>query len=247
MELCAVLYRNYQVFQIFAEHYLMHMRGDWKLRVVDNSPAQERHQELWVQDPRITYLEMDLPESFSDGESCGMARDHLAATTTSETIGILDTDFFWLDPDFLTKAKQYLLSGEGVCIGAAGFYHDFQMLHDPRFPNRQGHMAPVSNSFFARPELVRLHTQITTAAEGGQGLEQNWRLREYLIENHLPTRIIPGFYREGLSDAFAGMVFFGEDKERPVALHALKGSFPGRVMDYDRLQQVLTEERAKWQ
>jgi len=239
------LYKNYGIYELCVNHFLSHIKGDYKLFIGDNTPKEYRQTHRWIDDPRVEHHLLDCSTATSDGESSGLAKDLLTDIMDGDIQGHIDTDIFFFDPYILTKVEQFINSG-GACYGLAGYYIDWQQMHDPRFPKRQGHMAPVSIAFFLKKELAKKHTFITTWEEGTSGMEQMWRLREYLIENKLPMEIIPGFYDPMIFDPLnpQGMVFYGTP-EKKIALHTLKGSFGGD-MNYDLIEQVVQKESEKW-
>lgn len=239
------LYKNYDIYELCVNHWLKHIRGEYKLVVGDNTPPEFFRPDRWIKDDRVEHHILDCSSTTSDGESSGLAKDLLTDLMDSEIQGHIDTDIFYFDPDIVIKAEKYLNSG-GYCYGLAGFYTDWQRFHDPRFPNRQGHMAPVSIAFFLKKKLAKRQTYITTWAEGEEKKEQMWRLREFLINNNLPVKVIPGFYDPLVYDPKnpQGMVFYGTPEER-IALHTLKGSWGGG-MDYSLIKEVVERESAKW-
>lgn len=239
------LYKNYDIYELCVNHFLNHIKGEYKLFICDNTPKDYKQYERWIDDPRVEHHILDCSHCTSDGESSGLAKDFLTSIMTAEIQGHIDTDIFFFDPDILYKVEDFIKNG-GSCYGLAGYYTDWQNIHDPRFPNRQGHMAPVSIAFFLKRELAQKHTYITTWAEGEEKKEQMWRLREYLIENKLPVEVIPGFYDPLIYDPNnpQGMVFYGTPDKR-MALHTLKGSF-GLEMNLDLIKDVIEKETDKW-
>ena len=239
------LYKNYEIYEMCIEHWINHIKGDWKLLVCDNTPKEFLQTERWIEHPQVEHFILDCSHCTSDGESSGYAKDILTQRMTSDIIGHADTDIFYFDPDIILKAEKYINDG-GACYGLAGFYTDWQIFHDPRFPNRQGHMCPVSIGFFLKRELALKQTFITTWAEGEEKKEQMWRLREYLIENKLLVETIPGFYDPLIKDPLnpQGMVFYGTP-ERRIRLHTLKGSWGGG-MDFNLIRSVVKNESVKW-
>lgn len=239
------LYKNYDIYELCVNHWLKHINGDYKLFIGDNSPPEFLNPSRWIDDPRVEHHILDCSQTTSDGESSGLAKDLLTDLMSAEIHGHIDTDIFFFDPNIVIKAEQLIESGI-ACYGLAGFYTDWQKFHDPRFPNRQGHMAPVSIAFFLPKKLAKEQTYITTWAEGEEKKEQMWRLRERLINENLPVKTIPGFYDPQVFDPRnpQGMVFYGTSEER-IALHTLKGSWGGG-MDYTLIKEVVERESAKW-
>lgn len=245
IDICITVYKNYDLFSMCINHWLKHIKGDWRILVCDNTPRHLRYPEKWIHHEKITYYELDQPEGLSDGESYGQAMDFLARMSTSDIIGFADTDIFYFDPNIINDVESDFANGI-KCVGLAGFYHDWQQFHDPRFPNRRGDQAPVSIGFFITRELALQQTFIVTDQEGCQQHEQMWRLREYLIEHNIPRVTLPGFYDPEIRDPLnpQGMVFYGWPEVR-IALHILKGSF-GNAMNYDLINRVVETESKKW-
>lgn len=223
IDIGTVIYRNYSLLDMQLDHWKK-IRGEHRLLVVDNTPVAERR-------------EHDYPilnVSGSDGETHGAALDLLVRTATTDIVGIVDSDFFWLNKEILSEVINYFEQGY-KCVGCEGFYPDWQRVLDPRWPQRAGSMAPVCWGMFVDRKLALEQTFIVTSAEGSQIMETGWRLRERLIREQIPTVIFSGFYPAGWTDLEC--CFFGS-AERVQGVHYLKGS-GGRSGDTGRLAGII--------
>lgn len=241
IQLLVVVYKNYDIFDLWLNHHLNYLNGLFKIIVCDNTPPAFYQPSRWVAHPKVGYHRLELSDNVSDGESCGLAKSYLNNIATSEIVGHVDSDVFFLDRNFLEIVESYINNG-GAAIGYESFYKDSINIYNTHFPNRRCDMAPGALCIFLRRDLAKKFTFVTTRYEGEvEHKEQMWRLREYLIDNKLPTHTINGFYKNDIKDKHydQGMVFHGS-LDNIQGIHLVKGSF-GRQIDYNHIQEVLNK------
>lgn len=214
IDICTVIYRNYSLLDLQVEHWkkLGIPNVDYRLICIDNTPDQER---------RITSYPVSYLSVYgTDGETHGLALDHAARMATTDIIGFVDSDFFWLDENILSNVQKMFDDG-AKCVGCAGFYPDWQRVLDPIHPERAGHLAPVVWGMFVDRRLAMEQTFVSTAAEGAAIHETGWRLRKRIIDEQIPTVVFEGCYPDAWNDPDC-CFFKHEGVIRGV--HFLKGS-----------------------
>lgn len=238
IQICTIVYKNYDILDMFLNHHLNYLEGDYEILVCDNTPKAFRQVHRHKPTDKVKFYELDLPEGLDDGESQVSAINHLFHNvSTAEIIGFQDSDLFLLNKKILSNIEDFI-HNKGVCFGCALHYRDAQKVYDTRYTERAGHMAPSSQMIYMPREFALKQNMMVTRQEGRvEQKEVMWRLRENLIQNNLKRHTIQGFYKEGVGDAYDGMVFFGTE-DNIEALHVLKGSF-GRQIDYNYIQQVI--------
>lgn len=225
IDICTTIYRNYSLLDLQLSHWKT-IKGDHRLLAVDNTPRPERIKQ--------SYPVIELDVSGIDGETHGAALDLLVRTATSDIVGIVDSDFFWLNKNILKEVEKYFEQGY-KCVGCAGFYPDWQRNLDPRHPDRAGHLAPVCWGMFVDRKLAMEQTFVVSAQEGPQVMETGWRLRKRIIDEKIPCVVFQGFYPENWNDPEC--CFFGTP-EKYEGVHLLKGS-AARTSFTGRLQNII--------
>jgi len=229
MDILSVIYRNYKLLDLQRQHWQT-LSGDHRLLLCDNTPEAEyqSHSDIY----RMETLG-------SDGETHGRALDFLIQQSTSDIIGIVDSDFFWLNPNIISHVEQ--LFQQGVkCYGCAGYYRDWQRVIDVEQPAHKGDLAPVCWGMFVTRELALQHTFVCTSYEGSQKMYTGWRLRKHLIENNIPRITLPGYED---SEDF-NICYFGE-QDKPQGVHFLKGS-SWRIGETNKLPNILQKGSSLW-
>lgn len=165
IDVCVVIHRNYELFFLQVEHWnrLGKPDQDWRLFFCDNTPAPERQALPHL--PGVRVYSIDI--NGIDGETHGGALDFLKEKTESAIIGVADSDFFWLKPTMLGDVAKAFDSGI-QCLGAAGWYEDWQRRIDTAYPERAGHLAPVCWGMFVERRLALAETFVVTQSEAAQ-------------------------------------------------------------------------------
>lgn len=226
IDICTVVHKNYQLLDWQVEHWKK-IKGDHRLLVVDNTPPELRQQ---ITQP-VTVFE---PDNWFDGVSHGQALDALARLATTDIVGFVDTDFFWLRENII-QGVEILFDAGFRAVGCAGFYPDWQRVLDPKHPDRAGHLAPVVWGMFVDRKLALQETFVCTPQEGAEVRETGWRLRKRLIDDKIPTVVFQGGWPEGWTDKECCFFY---NKGQPVGVHFLKGS-GFRTGHTDRIPSIL--------
>ena len=179
IDICIINYKNYFLLDKQIEHWNNYMKGDYRLIIADNTPIAERK-----------YREGVIPFNSSstfDGISSGEAYDFLAKQAKTDIIGFVDPDFFFGDFNVLYEVEDLFKQGY-KCVGAAGFYPDWQRIIDINYPLFAGNLAPVIWSMFIDRELALSETFVCEPP--GVGKSTGWRVRKKIIDQKIqdPTQ-----------------------------------------------------------
>ena len=145
IDVCMIIHRNYEYLPIQIEHWRSWIRGEWRLLVLDNTP--EKYARNIPADDRMDvmlFVNRDQPGEF-DGESHGRALDFLVSKAESKIVGLVDSDFFWFDPDVLAKVNESFAKGVR-CWGSSLEIDDWRKPTDPRLLVRPGSTAPAGSA-----------------------------------------------------------------------------------------------------
>lgn len=226
MDICIPIFRNYALAYLQEEWWRENIKGNYRLIIGDNTPAQEKqHINLNLE------IHQFNTDNYADGVSHGQCLDKLTQIAQSPIIGYVDSDFFWLDPNILSYVEDLFEKGYRA-VGCAGFYRDFQSRIDPRHPHRAGHLAPICWGMFVDKNLVKDITFVVDHEKIAQFVETGWRLRDHLIKNKIPTVIFPGSY-ESINHSNTIFNLLAQEStlfwkphlnEPPLGIHFLKGS-----------------------
>lgn len=235
IDILITLYRNYQ----FIRPQLRLFRKlftNYNIIICDSTPIEARES--------IDDLDVDkffVEKSGLDVEIHGYCLDLLVRRASSPIVGICDSDFFWLKPGLLDDIRDGFSRGL-KCIGAAGWYPDWQRTYDLTWKNRAGHMAPVCWGMFVDRELALEQTFVTTEKEAHEVRETGWRLRQKLIQEDIPREVYPGFKYPKQQDP--EICYFGSP-EKPLAVHFLRGS--GRRMEHSSsFSEAIRRGKRRW-
>lgn len=227
MDIISVIHKNYKLLDYQLELWSK-IQGEHRLIVGDNTHTFYRQDH-----PAIRYL---LPVHDFDGVSHGKSLDYLITKTETNIIGIIDSDFFWLNSNIILEVEEYFKQGY-KCVGAAGFYPDWQRVIDTTHPNHAGHLAPVIFGMFVDRKLAEKHTFVCTPEEGSRKMYTGWRLREHIINNNIPCITFQG---ESDKDDPELTYFYYNGKLQ--GIHLLKGSNPSRQHLTSKLPRILQEK-----
>lgn len=208
IDIIMVNFRNYYLLDKQIEHWKNHIKGDYRLVIVDNTPAGERI-------ARPDTIPFD-PSSTFDGISSGEAYDFAIQQTSSDIIGFTDTDNFFLNPYILTEIEDLFKRGY-QSVGAAGFYKDWNEIINKGFPEFHGDLAPGPWAQFMTRELALSETFVCEPP--GVGKVTGWRIRKKIIDEKIPCVVWPGFFPFEDDDQICA---FGPEC-CPKAVHMLKG------------------------
>ena len=212
IDICMIIYRNYYLLDKQIEHWHNYMKGDFRLLLVDNTPAAEYQYREYQGKP----VQRFFPSNSFDGISSGEAYDFILSQATSDIVGLTDPDNFWFNPYILSDVEEYFNQGY-KCVGDQGFYPDWQRIIDTGFPDFAGHLAPVLWGMFIDRKLALEDTWVCEPP--GVGKITGWRTRKKIIDNKIPNIVFPGFFPNPDDNQ---VCFFGPE-DMPIGVHFLKG------------------------
>jgi hypothetical protein len=183
------VYLNYDLVYHQIERWKK-IKGDWRLLLCDNTPSQQR-KEIHIEHEYTDRILLFFNDSDGiDGERHGGVIDFMIRQSSSDIIGIQDTDFFWLDDDILEYVIRYFKNGY-KCIGTELFYSGFEYVND-MYPERHGCLAPCVFGMFVDRQLASEQTFIVTRHEGYvEKRETGWRLRKRIIDENIKSIVLP--------------------------------------------------------
>lgn len=237
-----VVHRNYNLADMQIEHWRNHLPGNFRLRIIDNTPAWEARAHLGPQEGVYSWTR-HAPSGGFDGVSHGESLDLAMDMAETDIVGMVDTDFFWLNPNLYDMVLHYINDIEADCIGASAFYKDWVNNIDAFYPDRLSSLAPACWGQFMTRELAQKFSFVCTPEEGSQMLYTGWRLRQHLIEKQVPTIVFQGFFPYSNDDQTCA---FGTP-DKPQGLHFLKGSAARAHMADYLLPTYIKEGIDKWQ
>lgn len=241
MDIIIINFNSYWLLEQQVMHWHTFMKGDFNLILVDNTP-DHLYKPFEYQGKLIPRVPGTYAGQF-DGESSGLAYEYAISLCNSSFIGMTDPDHFWLDPLIMMKAQIFHHTGASRCTGDAGFYRDFQSIFDVANPDHRGELAPVLWGQFMDLDLAKSESWICSAP--GVGQITGWRVREKIIDQNIPCVVFPGFYKEEPGED-PDICYFGDNKDKPLAVHFLKGSGGRQHVMESRVPPVLAREKAKW-
>lgn len=166
---------------------------------------------------RVKWFKYDC--SGIDGERHGGVIDYMIKQTSSKVIGIMDSDFLWLNENLLYTVESYFKQGY-KCVGAELYYHDFDYVNK-MYPKRAGWLAPCIFGMFI-DRFLCTETFVCTKQEGhGEFKETGWRMREKLINDNDKVKVFKAFQYKEFD---CGKSWFYKDGEKVVGVHLLQGS-----------------------
>lgn len=212
IDIITICFKNYYLLDQQIKHWENHIKGDYRLVIVDNTP--EAYFQPFFYKGKL--LERFYPSNDFDGISSGEAYDYALSKTSSKIVGLTDPDHFWFNPDILEDVEAYFDRGYKN-VGCQGFYPDWQRVIDTGFPNFAGHLAPVLWGMFIDRELALSETWVCEPP--GVGKITGWKVRQKIIDNNIPNIVFPGFFPNPDDNQ---VCFFGKP-EKPQSVHFLKG------------------------
>lgn len=197
------------------------IKGNWILYFCDNTQGgitkfdfSKYPQEI---QNRVKWFKYNC--SGIDGERHGGVIDYMIKQTSSKVIGIMDSDFLWLDENILYTIESYFRR-DYKCVGAELYYHDFEYVNK-KYPKRAGWLAPCIFGMFIDRYLCT-ETFVCTRNEGhGESKETGWRMREKLINDNIKVQVFKAFQYKEFD---CGKSWFYKDGDKIVGLHLLQGS-----------------------
>lgn len=228
IDVCITIHRNYDWLTLQDDNW-RRIVGDYRLIVCDNTPPDLRR-DIRLPGAEIFTLDVD---GF-DGVTHGAALDALVRRATSDIVCVMDSDFFWLRPDTLSKI-QILFDRGCRCAGAEPWYDDWCRYVNDKYPEIAGPLAPCVFGMFVDRRLALEQTFVVTPQETCERFAYTgWRLRERLIKEKIPSVVFPGFRfpnrnaslaagNPGLHEIAHEAVIHGAE-DCPVGVHFVKGS-----------------------
>lgn len=245
IDICIVNYVRYDVLNLALEH-MNSLSGDYRIFIADNTPNPDTARLHAFHDinPNVHMAYVSQTPGSYEGLSHGVALDVLKHLTEAPIIGTMDPDFFWIDPQTIETVEEVFSQGVQA-LGCAGWYPDWQKNLDPVHPDRKGDLAPVVWGQFLSREVAMVDTFATTPKEMQEVRETGWKIRRYIIENNIPTVVLPGFRYPNQLDRET--CFFGSP-EKPVGMHLLKGTVNFRPggLNFNTVKTMLKEAKELW-
>lgn len=232
IDICCPIHKNYDYVERQISHWTDHIRGGgWRLIFRDNTPVRFARPIAPSRPEVCSVTVAPGPEGEYDGESHGGALDALVRLAETPIVGIVDSDFFWLDPDILSIVEREFSSGTR-CLGVDLVdHHSANVVH-----------TPCAEGMFVDRALAMEQTFVVTRAEGdGRLLETGWRIRRRLVEQGIPYKT---FSFCGRPPRGAISQLFGPaEGGRSTGLHLRAGSanIQGRNVD-----EILSCEVSRW-
>lgn len=197
------------------------IKGNWTLYFCDNTQGRLKEFDFSKYpketQERVKWFKYD--SHGIDGERHGSVIDYMIKQTNSQIIGIMDSDFLWLNQNILYIAESYFKRGY-KCVGAELYYHDFDYVNK-MYPERAGWLAPCIFGMFIDRNLCT-ETFVCTRQEGhGEFKETGWRMREKLIKENVKVQVFKAFQ---YTEFECGKSWFYKDGEKVIGLHLLQGS-----------------------
>lgn len=198
------------------------IKGNWTLNFCDNTIGTRYKFDLTkypseVQD-KIKWF--SYSSNGIDGERHGSVIDYMIKQTSSKIIGIMDSDFIWLNENIIDNILQYFNNGY-KCVGAELYYHDFDYVNK-MYPSRAGWLAPCIFGMFIDRDLCT-ETFICTRHEGmHEYKETGWRMREKLIQEKVDMIIFKAFQFKEFDCGKSW--FYKDENDNVVGFHLLQGS-----------------------
>jgi hypothetical protein len=183
------VYINYDLLYHQFERY-RHIIGEWRLLVCDNTPIEQSRAIIIPEylNGRVQLFRND--SGGIDGERHGGVIDYMVRQSTSDIIGIHDTDYFWLDNNILEYVQRFFDSGY-KCVGTELYYNNFEYVNK-LYPQRHGCLAPCVFGMFIDRQLALSDTFVVTRHEGcEEKRETGWRIRQKIIQENIKSIVFP--------------------------------------------------------
>lgn len=213
MDIITVVYKNYELLDMQVNYWSK--QKNCNLIVCDNTPIKFRQP---IKHDVEHYI---LDIEGIDGETHGAALDFLIKKTKTDIIGMVDSDFFWIDPNILDFV-QNRFDNNDICVGAEGFNPRLTEKHDLLYPDYKSSYAPVCWGMFIDRNLALSDTFVLTSEESCWMMETGWRVRVKIIQDKLPCTTFKGHYDPDDHDAKKLTIFTHQDKI--MGVHLQEGS-----------------------
>ena len=197
------------------------IKGKWTLYFCDNTDGGLEQFDFtkYPQDIQEKVKWFKYTSQGIDGERHGSVIDYMVNQTTSQIIGIMDSDFIWLDENLLHNIENYF-NQQYKCVGAELYYHDFEVVNK-MYPKRAGWLAPCIFGMFIDRDLCT-ETFVCTRQEGyHEYKETGWRMRQKLIQGKVKVKVFKAFQYKEFN---CGKSWFYKDGKKVVGMHLLQGS-----------------------
>lgn len=199
------------------------IKGNWTLYFCDNTTPNRIVNYDFSKYPKEIQNKVKWFKYSShgiDGERHGSVIDYMLKQTTTDIVGIMDSDFLWLDENILSSVKDYYNQGYR-CIGAELYYHDFDFVNK-MYPERAGWLSPCIFGMFIDKNLCT-ETFICTRQEGyNEYKETGWRMREKLIKDGVKVKVFKAFQYNEFDCGKSW--FYKDDNDKTIGVHLLQGS-----------------------
>ncbi len=216
IDIAVVIHRNYQLLYKQLAHWpKIADPGTYRLLIGDNTPEEYRK----PLPPTIEGHPVFVHEiSGIDGVTHGSTLDFLLGKATSDIVGVIDSDYFWLRHGILNHVTELINDRNYSCVGTQLWYDDTWQ-YWARHPQRE--WLPSLPAMFMKRKLALEQTFIVTYEEVYQVMETGWRVRQRLVDDELKYMTYPGFRYASQNSPTA--CYYGEP-EFPMGVHLLKGS-----------------------
>lgn len=215
------IYNNYFLVDKQVEMWSK-IKGNWILNFCDNTNGGKKHDfskySKEIQD-KIKWFTNN--SAGIDGERHGGVIDFMINQTTSDIIGIMDSDFIWFDENLLKRIQNYFEQGY-QCVGTELYYRGFEYVNK-MYPERAGWLTPCVFGMFIDRKLCT-ETFVCTRSEGYvQKRETGWRIRKKLIDDRIKTIVFKSFQYDNKE---CGNSWFYKDinDDTVMGVHLLQGS-----------------------
>lgn len=242
IDIFCVIHRNYTLHNMQVAHWRDYIKAGFRLHIIDNTPRHLAKKFSELDLDGVHSIQRFDPSNSFDGTSHGETLDFAVKKAESDFIGVVDSDFFWFNPDILDDACMHIDHLGYECVGASAFYKDWSNNIDAFYPERHSSLAPACWGMFVKTDLAQKFSFVCTPEEGSQMLYTGWRLRQHIIENDIKRLTFQGFYPYDNDDQ---TIAYGESG-KPQGIHFLKGSAARAHIVETLLPKYIEEGKAKW-
>lgn len=241
IDVCIINYNSNWLLEQQILHWRHYMKGSFNLHLIENTPLHLR-QPITLPEGELRSNEFlySITTDYSfDGRSSGEAYDYALRQATSDIVLLIDPDAFLFNPDVLIEVEKDFESGY-KCIGAQGFYPDWQRIIDRDFPNFRGDLAPVLWTEFIDRKLALEDTWVCEPP--GIGKITGWRTRQKIIDQKIPNKVWMGYFPNPEDNQ---VCFFGSP-DKPQSVHLLKGCSSRAHLMPELLPKYLELGKSEW-
>lgn len=211
MDILTVCFKNYDLIKIQAEHWKNNIKGNNRLLVADATPDPDRSQ----------YIEnmWHITRGGDHFEKHGSGIDFLLSKSTTDIVGIVDSDFFWTYPDIIEYVQEYF--DEGCrCVGCPAIRPIKEFHKNRQWMKLYNYPVPIVHGMFIERNLGLTETFVATGVEVRKHKrETGWRIRHRIRNNNIKVHVFDGFAIEKPPY----ITYFGP-KDAPLGFHLLAGS-----------------------